>query len=233
MSYTELKEKTWKANMGLVEAGLVLLTWGNASAVDRAAGVMAIKPSGVAYSRLRPEDMVVLALDDGRIVEGKYRPSSDTATHLHLYQRWPGIGGVAHTHSLHATSFCQAAKELPCMGTTHADHFHGTVPVTRLLNDEELAGDYELNTGRLIVECFEQSGLDPLHMPAVLLAGHAPFTWGTTVEKALENSVVLEFTARMALNTWLLTPGAPALPKAMLDKHFFRKHGAGAYYGQK
>jgi L-ribulose-5-phosphate 4-epimerase len=233
MSYTELKEKSWKANMGLVEAGLVLLTWGNASAVDRAAGVMAIKPSGVAYSKLRPEDMVVLALDDGRVVEGKYRPSSDTATHLHLYQRWAGIGGVAHTHSLHATSFCQAAKELPCLGTTHADHFHGTVPVTRLLNDEELAGDYELNTGRLIVECFEQNGLDPLHMPAVLLAGHAPFTWGATVEKALENSVVLEFTARMALNTWSLTPGAPALPKAMLDKHFFRKHGPGAYYGQK
>lgn len=233
MNYEELRERVWRANLGLVEAQLVVLTWGNASASDRAAGVMAIKPSGVPYAELKPEHIVILALEDGRVIDGQHRPSSDTATHLHLYQTWPGIGGIAHTHSPCATSFCQASRELPCFGTTHADNFHGAVPVTRHLTAAETASDYELNTGRLIVECFAERGLDPLQVPAVLLAGHAPFTWGTTIEQALENSIVLEFAARMALQTCALNPSAPPLPQATLDRHFFRKHGPGATYGQK
>lgn len=233
MAHEELKERVWRANLGLVEAGLVVLTWGNASGADRAAGVMAIKPSGVPYADLRPEHMVLLSIETGERVEGAHRPSSDTPTHLHLYRSFPGIGGVAHTHSLHATSFAQAGRPLPCLGTTHADNFHGTVPVTRLLTPAEVAEAYELNTGVVIVERFSDDRIDPARMPAVLVAGHAPFTWGETPEKALENSVVVEFAARMAIQTWLLAPEAKGIPRYLLDKHFFRKHGPGAYYGQR
>lgn len=233
MQYDELRERVWKANLGLVEAGLVVLTWGNASGADRRAGVMAIKPSGVPYADLRPEHIVVLSLEDGRVMHGAGRPSSDTTTHLHLYQQWSGLGGVAHTHSLHATSFAQAGRALPCLGTTHADNFYGTVPVTRALAPAETAEAYELNTGRAIVECFRVQGVDPMQVPGVFVKGHAPFTWGSTPEKALENSIVLEFASHMAVQTWSLQPQTDAIPSHLLDKHFLRKHGPGAYYGQE
>jgi len=232
MKYSNLKERVWRVNLDLVKAGLVVLTWGNASGVDRKEGVMAIKPSGVPYDQMKPEDIVVLSLEDGRVVEGKGRPSSDTPTHLHMYRAFPEIGGMVHTHSLYATSFCQASRALPCMGTTHADNFYGAVPITRPLTQQEIAQDYELNTGKVIAECFQENQLKPLSVPAVLVAGHAPFTWGDTPEKALENSIVLEFTAQMAINSWQLNPSAGAIPQHLLDKHFLRKHGANAYYGQ-
>jgi L-ribulose-5-phosphate 4-epimerase len=232
MSFAKLQGRVWRVNQDLSKTGLVVLTWGNASGVDRSAGVMAIKPSGVPYAQLKPNDLVVLSLETGKVVAGKGRPSSDTPTHLHLYRSFPGIGGVVHTHSLHATSLAQAGRELPCLGTTHADYFHGPVPVTRQLTAQEVAEAYELNAGKVIVECFHERKLDPLHVPGVLLAGHAPFTWGETPEQALENAVVLEFAAQMALHTWRLNPDATAIPQYLLDKHFLRKHGPGAYYGQ-
>ena len=233
MQYRELREEVCRINKELVRAGLVILTWGNASAVDRKAGVMAIKPSGVGYDRLRPEDIVVLALADGRVVSGKLRPSSDAPTHLCLLQAFPSIGGVVHTHSPHATSWAQAGVPLPCFGTTHADHFHGPVPVARKLTKAEVAGDYERNTGVTIVDMFRRQKLDPLHMPAVLVPGHAPFTWGATAQGALENAIALEATARMALETLLIRRDSRPLPPYIFDKHFLRKHGVKAYYGQK
>jgi L-ribulose-5-phosphate 4-epimerase len=233
MAYEALKEAVHRANLALVEAGLVLLTWGNASGADRGVGVMAIKPSGVAYAAMRPEDMVVLSLESGEVVEGTLRPSSDTPTHLHLYRAFPAIGAVAHTHSSYATSWAQAERDLPCFGTTHADHFHGAVPVTRRMREEEIRSAYEHNTGEVIVECFRERGLDPASVPGVLVAGHAPFAWGASPHVAVENAVVLEAAARMALNTVLLNPEARPIEQTLLDKHFLRKHGAGAYYGQK
>lgn len=233
MTYAALKEAVWQANVDLVRSGLVVLTWGNVSGVDRAAGVMAIKPSGVAYEAMRPGDMVVLALDTGTVVEGALRPSSDTPTHLHLYREFPGAGGVTHTHSSHAVSWAQAERDLPCLGTTHADHFYGPVPVTRRLRDDEVEGAYEHNTGVVIVECFRDRGLDPDAVPAVLVAGHGPFSWGASPRKAVENAVALEATAQMALNTLRLNPHAPGIDQVLLDKHYLRKHGAGAYYGQR
>lgn len=232
MRYGELRERVWRANLGLVEAGLVLLTWGNLSGADRAAGVMAIKPSGVPYGELRPEHLVVLSLEDGAVVEGTHRPSSDTPTHLHLYQEWAGVGGVAHTHSRYGTSWAQAGREIPCLGTTQADHFYGAIPVTRGLTAGEIAEGYEWNTGRVVVECFRERGLDPGQVPGVLVRHHAPFTWGTTPEKALENSVVLEYVAEMALHTRAVGAEGLGIPQALLDKHFLRKHGPAAYYGQ-
>jgi L-ribulose-5-phosphate 4-epimerase len=233
MSYQLLKERVHRANLELVKAGLVVLTWGNASGADRDAGVMAIKPSGIPYERLGVDDIVVLSIQSGKIIEGSARPSSDTPTHLHLYQKFPAIGGVAHTHSTCGTSFCQALREIPCLGTSHADNFYGTIPVTRPMTDAEINQDYELNTGRVIVECFEKRGLDPAQIPAVLLASHAPFAWGDTVEKAVENAIVLEFSAQMALHSFALSPKLSPISKALLDKHFLRKHGPKAYYGQK
>ena len=232
MAYEELKQRVCKANLALVEAGLVVLTWGNASGADRKAGVMAIKPSGVPYSTLCDNDIVVLDIATGKIVDGNGRPSSDTPTHLHLYQKFPDCGGVVHTHSTYATSFAQAQRDIPCMGTTHADNFYGSIPVTRLLTDEEVRSDYELNTGRVIVECFTQRKLNPAEIPGVVVACHAPFAWGQTIEKAVENAIVLEFAAQMALYALTINPAAPALPQSMLDKHYLRKHGPGAYYGQ-
>jgi L-ribulose-5-phosphate 4-epimerase len=231
--YDQLKHEVWRANLALVDAGLVVLTWGNASGADRAAGVMAIKPSGVPYPDLRPDDLVVLSLDTGEIVDGAgRRPSSDTPTHLHLYRAFLDVGGVVHTHSTYATSFAQARRDIPCLGTTHADNFHGTIPVTAPLTSAEIEDDYELNTGRVIVDCFHHRHLDPASVPGVLVASHAPFAWGPTPAKAVENAIVLEFAARMALNTFLLTPDAPPVPQPLLDKHFLRKHGPAAYYGQ-
>jgi L-ribulose-5-phosphate 4-epimerase len=232
MGYDALKHAVWQANVDIVGAGLVLMTWGNASAVDRAAGVMAIKPSGIGYASLQPADMVVLSLESGEVVEGALRPSSDTPTHLHLYRELIGVGAIVHTHSSHATSWAQAESDLPCFGTTHADHFHGTIPVTRRLRPEEIREGYEHNTGVVIVECFRDRGLDPAAIPAVLVAGHAPFTWGTTAPTAVENAIVLEEVARMALHTRLLEPNTGPIDQELLDRHFQRKHGAGAYYGQ-
>jgi L-ribulose-5-phosphate 4-epimerase len=233
MSYEELKNRVHRANLALVEAGLVVLTWGNASGADRQAGVMAIKPSGVPYDKLQPGDIVVLSIKTGEVVEGAARPSSDTPTHLHLYREFESVGGIAHTHSTYGTSFAQALREIPCLGTTHADNFYGTIPVTRALTSDEIGRDYELNAGKVIVECFRDGGIDPGNVPGVLVASHAPFAWGPDAEKAVENAIVLEFSARMALNALLLNPRVSPIPQALLDKHFLRKHGAGAYYGQK
>ena len=232
MAYEQLKTRVCEANLALVEAGLVVLTWGNASGVDRNAGVMAIKPSGVPYKQLGPRDIVVLSLETGEVVDGSARPSSDTPTHLHLYRAFSGIGGIVHTHSLYGTSFAQAGREIPCLGTTHADNFYGDIPVTRAMNAEEIGNDYELNTGRVIEECFTSRGLSATDIPGVLVASHAPFAWGTTPEKAVENAIVLEFAAQMAWNSYGLNPSTAAISKVLLDKHFLRKHGRQAYYGQ-
>lgn len=234
-NFQELRERVYEANMALVKHGLVILTWGNASAIDREHGVLGIKPSGVPYEHLRPEQVVLVDME-GKIVEGNLRLSSDTPTHLVLYQQFPGIGGVVHTHSRYATAWAQAMRPLPCFGTTHADAFYGAIPCTRPLTDEEIAGEYERNTGLVIVETFEKLGVDPLHVPAVLVAQHAPFTWGESVAKAVENAVTLEEVAQMALWTLLAQEAwhkmAP-VSQSLLDKHFWRKHGEDAYYGQR
>ena len=232
MKYQALKERVHRANLALVEAGLVVLTWGNASGADREAGVMAIKPSGVPYNRLGVDDVVVLSIETGDVMEGSARPSSDTPTHLHLYREFPTIAGVVHTHSICGTCFAQASREIPCSGTTQADHFYGPVPVTRAMTDAEIKQDYELNTGRVIVERFKKHGIDPEQVPGVLVASHAPFAWGSTMEKAVENAIVLEFCADMALKALALSPELPKISQTLLDKHFLRKHGPKAYYGQ-
>lgn len=221
-----------QANRDLVSAGLVTLSFGNASGVDRAAGVMLIKPSGVDYATLQPEDLVAVALDDGRVVEGKLRPSSDTPTHLRLYRDLDSIGGIVHTHSTHATAWAQAGRDIPCLGTTHADHFSDAVPVTRALTGAEIEGDYEAETGAVISETLRQAGLEPLHMPAVLVRSHGPFTWGRDAAEAVANAIALEAVATMALHAFALQPGAAQVPEALLRRHFLRKHGPGAYYGQ-
>lgn len=232
MAHKALKQAVWQANLDIVSAGLVELTWGNASGVDRDAGVMAIKPSGVAYDVLKPEDIVVLDLETGAVLGEGLRPSSDTPTHRYLYQQFVGIAGIVHTHSTHAVSWAQAERELPCLGTTHADHFYGTIPVTRRMREEEIQEAYEHNTGGVIVERFREGGIDPVQIPGVLVAGHGPFAWGSTPEKAVENAIVLESVARMALHTYILHPSAQPIDQVLLDKHFLRKHGPGAYYGQ-
>jgi L-ribulose-5-phosphate 4-epimerase len=232
MSYDALKEAVCSANLAVVRAGLVVLTWGNASGVDRTAGVMAIKPSGVSYDDLRPDDIVVLSLSSGEVLEGELRPSSDTPTHLHLYREFPDVGAVVHTHSSYAVSFAQAQREVPCLGTTHADHFYGPVPVTRPMTAEEIRDGYEHNTGVVIVECFRDRGIDPAEVPGVLVAGHGPFAWGSTPSKAVENAVVLEVVAQIALHTHLLNRQVSPIDQVLLDKHFLRKHGAHSYYGQ-
>jgi L-ribulose-5-phosphate 4-epimerase len=226
----ELKEQVWRANLDLVEHGLVLLTFGNASGFDRRAGLVVIKPSGVSYSKMRPDDMVVVDLE-GRAVEGRLNPSSDTPTHLVLYKAFRDIGGIAHAHSEHATAFAQARRPIPCLGTTHADHFNGPVPVTRPLSAKEVRADYEGNTGRVIVERFAKR--NPLEMPAVLVAGHGPFAWGRTPSEAAANARVLEMVAKTAVMTYLANARARSLPSFLLNKHFTRKHGPKATYGQK
>jgi L-ribulose-5-phosphate 4-epimerase len=228
-----LREAVWQANQMLVSAGLVTGSFGNASGVDRALGTMLIKPSGVPYDELRPEHLVEVALDDGRVVVGDLRPSSDTPTHLALYRGFDSVGGVVHTHSTEATAWAQACLPIPAFGTTHADHFHGPVPVTRQLSDAEVAGDYEAETGAVIIEALEAGGLDPSEMPAVLVAWHGPFTWGADAVSAASNAIALELVAAMASRTLALDPDASPMASDLLDRHFWRKHGTTAYYGQR
>ena len=225
----ELRRQVLEANLELHRQGLVVYTWGNVSGLDRSLGLVVIKPSGVAYESMTAEQMVIVNLE-GELVEGNLRPSSDLPTHLELYRSFPSIGGVAHTHSLYATGWAQAGMELPCLGTTHADHFYGAVPCARALTQTEVDQEYEKNTGMVIVETF--ADLDPNAVPAVLVAQHGPFTWGKNPMDAVRNSVVLEEVAKMASITLGVNPQARAVPQYLLDKHYFRKHGKNAYYGQ-
>jgi L-ribulose-5-phosphate 4-epimerase len=229
----ELKEQVYEANMALPRHGLVTFTWGNASAVDRASGLVAIKPSGVDYDALKPADIVVVALDSGRVVDGSLRPSSDTPTHLVFYRAFPKAGGIVHTHSRHATIWAQAGLDIPANGTTQADYFYGAVPCTRLMTEAEIAGDYEAETGNVVVEAFRAREIDPAEMPAALVHSHGPFSWGRDVNEAVHNAVVLEEISYMALFTRLLNPEVPPMQQALLDRHFLRKHGTDAYYGQE
>lgn len=229
MNWKELREEVLDANLELVRRGLVLYTFGNASGIDREQGLVAIKPSGVPYDRMTPGDIVIVNLE-GQTVEGTLRPSSDLATHLILYRAFPDIGGVVHTHSRYATIWAQAGREIPCFGTTHADYFYGSIPVIGTLSVSEIEQAYEANTGHAIVARFRE--VDPLSMPAVLVSGHAPFTWGRSVAEAAHHAVVLEEVAQTALQTLSLNSAAAPIPQALLDKHFFRKHGRKAYYGQ-
>lgn len=225
-----LKEQVLEANLQLPKHGLVTFTWGNVSGIDREKGLVVIKPSGVEYDEMKAEDMVVLDLKNGEKVEGALKPSSDTPTHLVLYRAFPHIGGVVHTHSRWATTFAQAGRQIPALGTTQGDYFYGGIPCTRLMSKQEIGGEYELETGNVIVETFE--GLDPDAVPAVLVHSHGPFAWGTDPMNAVHNAVVLEEVAFMDFHAMLLSPGVPPMQQELLDKHYLRKHGANAYYGQ-
>ena len=225
----ELKKKVYDANLELVSKGLVIYTWGNVSGIDREKGLVVIKPSGVDYDNMTPDDMTVVDLT-GNIVEGRYKPSSDTATHLVLYRKYGEIGGIVHTHSVYAVSFAQAGKCIPALGTTHADYFYGDIPCARGLTKEEIGENYEENTGRVITETIGRA--DPMAVPGILVRNHGPFSWGKTPGGAVYNAVVMEKVAEMAYRTMVLNPEAPNAPQYLLDKHYFRKHGANAYYGQ-
>ena len=227
----KLKAEVCKANLDLVAEGLVIQTWGNASGIDRERGLMVIKPSGVSYEGMKPKHMVVVSLDDEKVVEGNFKPSSDTSTHLELYRAFSSIGGIVHTHSLYATAWAQARKKIPSYGTTQADYWHGEVPCTRPMTPEEIKGDYEKNTGKVIIETFKKK--DPLEHPAVLVASHGPFTWGATPADAVHNASVLEFIAQLASTTLSINPRVKPMQSVLLKKHFFRKHGPDASYGQK
>ena len=226
-----LKELVCKANLELPKYGLITFTWGNVSGIDRESGLVVIKPSGVSYDGMTAEDMVVVDLD-GKVVEGKWKPSSDTATHVALYKAFPSLGGVVHTHSRWATTFAQAKKGIPAFGTTQGDYFYGEIPCTRLMTPAEIAGEYELETGNVIIETFKERNIDAAQVPAVLVASHGPFAWGKDPMDAVHNAVVLEEVAFMAFNAMQLTPGLEPMQQELLDKHYLRKHGANAYYGQ-
>jgi L-ribulose-5-phosphate 4-epimerase len=232
MGFGKLKERVCAANREIDRVQLAILTWGNASEVDREAGVFAIKPSGVDYATMTPDDIPLVSLDTGEKVEGKLNPSSDTATHWHLYRAFPTIGGIVHTHSPHATAWAQAHRQIPCLGTTHADTFYGPVPCTRPLTKKEVEGEYELNTGKVIAEHFQQAGIDAGAMPGVLVSAHAPFTWGKNAMAAVTNGRILEEVARMAQLALQINPDAEPVDQYLLDKHYLRKHGKNAYYGQ-
>lgn len=228
----QLKEQVLEANLALPRYGLVTFTWGNVSAVDRERGVIVIKPSGVEYDVMTADDMVVVDLVSGKVVEGSKKPSSDTPTHLELYREFKEIGGIVHTHSRHATTWAQACRDLPAFGTTQADYFYGTIPCTRLMQDAEIQGEYELETGKVIVETFRTRNIDPMQVPAALVASHGPFAWGKDADNAVHNAVVLEEVAYMNLFSLQLTPNLPDMQQTLLDKHYLRKHGKNAYYGQ-
>lgn len=227
----ELKKQVYEANMELPRRGLVTYTWGNVSGIDREAGLFVIKPSGVDYELLTPDDMVVIDMEGNR-VEGKYNPSSDTATHLELYKAFPELGGVVHTHSPWATSWAQAGRDIPCYGTTHADYMYGPIPCARNLTPEEINGEYGKNTGLVIIETFKNRNINPVYVPAVLCTNHGPFTWGKNAAEAVHNAVVLEEVAKMATLTELNNPKVQPAPDCIKEKHFMRKHGPNAYYGQ-
>jgi len=226
----QLKQQVLEANLDLPRYGLVTFTWGNVSAIDRARGLVAIKPSGVDYDALKADDIVIVDLQ-GEVVEGRLRPSSDTATHLALYRRYPSLGGVVHTHSTHATAWAQAGLAIPALGTTHADYFLGDIPCTRALTEEEVRGEYELNTGRVIIETLKEA--EPLHTPGVVVYQHGPFAWGKDAHDAVHNAVVMEEVARMAWIARGINPDLKPIDSYLMDKHFMRKHGAHAYYGQQ
>lgn len=226
----KLKQQVWQANLALPKHGLVTFTWGNVSGIDRESGLVVIKPSGVEYGGMTAEDMVVVRLDTGEVVDGKWKPSSDTATHLELYRKFDGIGGIVHTHSRWATIYAQAKRGIPPLGTTHGDYFYGEIPCTRLMTAKEIAEDYELETGKVIVETFRD--ISPLQIPAVLVASHGPFAWGKDAAEAVHNAVVLEELACMAWHNQMLQPDIPDMQSELLDKHYLRKHGKDAYYGQ-
>ncbi len=226
----DLKVKVLAANLALVKYKLVTLTWGNVSGISRDENLIVIKPSGVEYEVMTVDDLVVVNLE-GKVVEGNKRPSSDTPTHIELYKAFPSIGGITHSHSQYATIFSQACKEIPCFGTTHADHFHGSIPVTKFLSEDDVNSNYELNTGKIIVERFKD--LDPIAMPGVLVAGHAPFTWGKDAMDSVRNNLILERIAKMAILSLQLNPDLKNLPEYISSKHYQRKHGPNAYYGQK
>lgn len=228
----QLKQQVCAANLALPQHNLVTLTWGNVSAIDRQSGLLVIKPSGVEYSVMTPDHMVVVSLESGEVVEGHAKPSSDTPTHRYLYQCFPEIGGIVHTHSRYATIWAQAGRPIDALGTTHADYFYGAVPCTRELTSQEINQNYEWETGKVIVETFLQQALDPEAVPGALVHSHAPFVWGRDAADAVHNAIVLEEIACMALYSHQLCASLPAIPQALLDKHYLRKHGAGAYYGQ-
>lgn len=227
----KLREEVYRANMELPERGLVVYTWGNVSGIDREKGFVVIKPSGVDYDELSPENLVIVDLNNN-IVEGKMNPSSDTKTHVELYKSFPSIGGIVHTHSHHAVGWAQAGKDIPCYGTTHADYFYGSVPCSRNLTRKEVDEDYELNTGKVIAEEFTRRNLKPESSPGIICRSHGPFTWGKTPAQAVYHAVVLEELAKMALYTVMIDPNAPEAPQYVQDKHYLRKHGPNAYYGQ-
>ena len=227
----ELKQRVFEQNLTLVKCGLVVLTWGNVSAIDREKGLMIIKPSGVSYEKMKAEDMVVIDLVTKKVVEGQYRPSSDTPTHLYLYENFPEIGGIVHTHSTYATAWAQSGEGIPAYGTTHADAFYGDVPCARALTKKEIETEYEKNTGKVIVETFKEKAYNAI--PAVLIKNHGPFAWGNTPEKAVENAITLEEVAKMAVITRQIKAETQKVDQYLLDKHYFRKHGKNAYYGQK
>lgn len=227
----ELKKQVCEANLELIHRGVVIYTWGNVSGVDRESGLMVIKPSGVDYDGMKPEDMVVVNLETGETVEGRYKPSSDTATHLELYRAFQTIGGIAHTHSINAVAFAQAGLDVPALGTTHADYFYGSIPCTRELSQQEVEEAYEVNTGKVIVACLKERGIDPMVVPGCVVKNHGPFSWGKDAAASVYHAVVMDVVAEMDLKTLQLNPQA-FMAQYVLDKHYMRKHGSNAYYGQ-
>lgn len=227
-----LKEQVCEANLELVRRGIVIYTWGNVSGIDREKGLVVIKPSGVDYDGMRSEDMVVVDLQSGETVEGDWKPSSDTKTHLEIYRAFPEVGGITHTHSTHAVAFAQAGMDIPALGTTHADYFYGAVPCARELTEAEVTEDYETNTGKVIVECFSDRGIDPVSIPGALVKNHGPFAWGKDAAESVYHAVVMETIAEMSIKTLMLNAQAE-MAQYVLDKHYMRKHGPDAYYGQE
>ena len=230
--FQDIKERVFKTNLDLVKSGLVIFTWGNVSEIDPSRKFVVIKPSGVDYDSMTPDDMVVVDVNTGEVVEGHFKPSSDTPTHLEIYRNFDNVGGITHTHSVNAVAYAQAGEDIPALGTTHADYFYGDIPCTRLLSEDEVKTNYELNTGKVIVETFKNRGIDPMAVPGCVVQNHGPFSWGKDADKSVYHAVVMEKVAEMDIKALLVNPQS-RMPQYVLDKHYFRKHGANAYYGQK